>query len=225
MLYPTAPTPLRLMVLDDHAVVRHGLVSRLADEHDLSVVGSYATSRELLDALATQPAEIILMDFSLGPTDIDGLNLIRALKVRYPNCKTLVISAHYSAATVALALKAGARGYVGKNQDLSELITAVRTLAKGRIHLHPEMAAEIATRSEAALEHTDAEALTQSTGLSPREREVLRCCLEGMSVTQIAAKFSRNVNTISTQKQAAFRKLGIRTDNELFKIRHQLDKT
>ncbi|MNT27229.1 Transcriptional regulatory protein RcsB [compost metagenome] len=54
---------------------------------------------------------------------------------------------------------------------------------------------------------------------------MLRCCLEGLSVTQIAAKFSRNVNTISTQKHAAFRKLGIRTDNELFKIRHQLDKT
>jgi two-component system, NarL family, captular synthesis response regulator RcsB len=213
------------MVLDDHAVVRHGLVARLSEEADFSVVGSYATSRELLDALAGQPADIVLVDFSLGPSDIDGLNLIRALKIRHPGCKTLVISAHYSAATVALALKAGARGYVGKNQDLSELIAAVRTLARGRIHLHPEMAAEIATRSEDVLEHTDAEALTQNPLLSPREREVLRCCLEGMSVTQIAAKFSRNVNTISTQKQAAFRKLGIRTDNELFKIRHQLDKT
>jgi len=58
--------------------------------------------------------------------------------------------------------------------------------------------------------------------LSPREREVLRCCLEGMSVTQIAEKFARSVKTISGQKQAAFRKLGVRNDNELFKIQHQL---
>ena len=217
--------PLRLMVLDDHAVVRHGLVSRLTDEPDLSVVGSYATSRELLDALAAQPADIVIVDFSLGPSDIDGLNLIRALKIRYPASKTIIVSAHYSVATVALALKAGARGYVGKNQELDDLVTAIRTVARGRIYLHPEMAAEMATSAEGPSDHTDAEALTKNPLLSPREREVLRCCLEGMSVTQIAAKFSRNVNTISTQKQAAFRKLGIRTDNELFKIRHQLDKT
>lgn len=217
--------PLRLMVLDDHAVVRHGLVVRLAHEPDLSVVGSHATSRDLLDALATLPAEIVLMDFSLGPSDIDGLNLIRALTIRHPRSRTIVISAHYSAATVALALKAGARGYVGKHQELDELVTAIRTVGKGRIHLHPDMAADIATHAEASPGPTDAGALTKNPLLSPREREVLRCCLEGMSVTQIAAKFSRNVNTISTQKQAAFRKLGIRTDNELFKLRYQLDKT
>jgi len=217
--------PLRLMVLDDHAVVRHGLIVRLADEPDLSVVGSHATSRELLDALATLPADIVLMDFSLGPSDIDGLNLIRALTIRHPRSQTIVISAHYSAATVALALKAGARGYVGKNQDLSELVTAIRTVARGRVHLHPDMAADITMHTGASPGPTAAEALTTNPQLSPREREVLRCCLEGLSVTQIAAKFSRNVNTISTQKHAAFRKLGIRTDNELFKIRHQLDKT
>ncbi|PIF78758.1 LuxR family two component transcriptional regulator [Variovorax sp. 54] len=217
--------PLRLMVLDDHAVVRHGLITRLADEPDLSVVGSYGTSRELLGALATLPVDIVLMDFSLGPSDIDGLNLIRALTVRHPRSKTIVISAHYSVATVALALKAGARGYVGKGQELGELVAAIRTVSKGRIHLHPHMAADIASHAEASPGPTNAEALTKNPLLSPREREVLRCCLEGLSVTQIAAKFSRNVNTISTQKQAAFRKLGIRRDNELFKIRHQLDKT
>jgi len=225
MAHHLAAQPLRLMVLDDHAVVRHGLIARLADEPDLSVVGSHATSRELLDALATVAADVVLVDFSLGPSDIDGLNLLRALKVRHPRSRTIVISAHYSAATVALALKAGARGYVGKSQELDELVAAVRTVGKGRIHLHPDMAADIATLSEAASHHTDAEALTKHPQLSPREREVLRCCLEGLSVTQIATKFSRNVNTISTQKHAAFRKLGIRTDNELFKIRHQLDKT
>lgn len=220
-----AASPVRVMLLDDHAVVRHGLATRLEQEADLQVVGSFATSRELLDALSTQTADVVVMDFSLNPTDIDGLNLIRALKVRFPDSKTLVVSAHYNAATVALALRAGARGYVGKNQELTELVAAIRTIAHGRIHLHPEMAAEIATMPDETSEPTDAEALTQHSKLSPRESEVLRCCLDGMSVTQIAAKFSRSINTISTQKQSAFRKLGIRTDNELFKIRHQLDKT
>jgi len=174
MAHHLAAQPLRLMVLDDHAVVRHGLIARLADEPDLSVVGSHATSRELLDALATVAADVVLVDFSLGPSDIDGLNLLRALKVRHPRSRTIVISAHYSAATVALALKAGARGYVGKSQELDELVAAVRTVSKGRIHLHPDMAADIATLSEAASPHTDAEALTKNPLLSPPSA---RCCV------------------------------------------------
>jgi two-component system, NarL family, captular synthesis response regulator RcsB len=216
---------LRVVVLDDHAVVRHGLAQRLAQESDFSLIGSYATSQELLSALPTLAVDVAVIDFSLGPSDVDGLNLIRALKIRFPKNRTLVISAHYNAATVALALSAGAHGFVGKRQELDELISAIRVVANGRIYIEAEMAAEIAMVPNESSDYAGAEALTEHAKLSPREREVLRCSLDGMSVSQIAAKFSRNINTISTQKQSAFRKLGIRTDNELFKIRHQLDKT
>lgn len=211
------------MVLDDHPVVRHGLVTRLAEEVDFCVVGSYGNSRDLMDALNGAQVDVVLVDYSRGPTDIDGLNLIRALRARAPHSRTLVVSAHYNAATVGLALKAGARGYVGKGQDLSELVAAVRTVAGGRVHLHREMAAQLAARTKEVLGQINTEALVQPPRLSPREREVLRCYLDGMSVTQIATKFSRDPNTISAQKQAALRKLAVRTDNELFKIRHQLE--
>lgn len=219
----SAPAPLRLMVLDDHPVVRHGLVARLTEEVDFSVIGSYGSSRELIDAVGAAHVDVVLVDFSRGPADIDGLNLIRALKIRAPHSRTIVVSAHYNPATVGLALKAGARGYVGKGQDLSELVAAVRTVAGGRVHLHREMAAKLAARTKEVLGQINTEALVQPPRLSPREREVLRCYLDGMSVTQIATKFSRDPNTISAQKQAALRKLAVRTDNELFKIRHQLE--
>jgi two-component system, NarL family, captular synthesis response regulator RcsB len=214
-----------VILLDDHEVIRHGLAARLAQERDLEVIGSHASSRELLTGMAQRAADVAVIDFMLGPADIDGVNLIRAVKVKFPNSKILVFSAHYSPATVALALQAGARGFIGKSQDMDELVAAIHTVARGQIYLQQSMAAEVALFSEERSQlGKGVDTLISNRSLSPREREVLRCCLDGMSVSDIASKFSRSANTISTQKQSAFRKLGIRTDNELFKIRHQLEK-
>lgn len=225
--WTSGPT-VRIALLDDHAIVRYGLAGRLAEEPDFKVVGMFASSKEMMQGLREVPADLLLIDYSLGDNDIDGLNLIRALKVRFPDSKILVSSSHYNPATVALAMKAGARGFVGKSQDLAELIQAIRTISLGRVHLNNAMAAEMS--SLLAVEPAPAsgegepaaDSLVEQNELSPREREVLRCCLDGMSVTQIADKFARSVKTISGQKQSAFRKLGVRNDSELFKIQHQL---
>ncbi|NUU00905.1 response regulator transcription factor [Herbaspirillum robiniae] len=227
MTWTSAPT-VRIALLDDHAVVRYGLAGRLSEEPDFQVVGMFATSREMMAALRVTPADLLLIDYSLGSNDIDGLNLIRALKVRFPDSKILVSSSHYNPATVALAMKAGARGFVGKSQELTELIQAIRTVSLGRVHLNNAMAAELSSMlsTEAAEgapgDEPVSDSLAESNELSPREREVLRCCLDGMTVTQIGEKFARSVKTISGQKQSAFRKLGVRNDSELFKIQHQL---
>ena len=225
----TGAAPLHIALLDDHTVVRHGLLELLGEEADFHIVGAFASSRELIAELRTTPAELLLIDYALAPDDIDGLNLIRALSVRFPESKILVVSAHYNPATVALALRAGARGFVGKNQPLADIVGAIRTVARGHTYLNPALEVEFAyLLSDTALQddasdHALPTAVQDSfSELSPREREVLRCCLNGMSVTQIAEKFERSTKTISTQKHAAFRKLGIRTDNELFKMHRQL---
>ncbi|KAF1039744.1 MAG: Transcriptional regulatory protein UhpA [Herbaspirillum frisingense] len=220
----TSVSTVRIALLDDHAVVRYGFARRLAEEPDFQVVGIFATSRELMASLRTTPADLLIIDYALGSNDIDGLNLIRVLKVRFPRCKILVSSSHYNPATVALAMKAGARGFVGKSQELSELIQAVRVVSVGRVHLSGFMAGELdAMMTAGAAAALRSDSLSEHAALSPREREVLRCCLDGMTVTEIAEKFARSVKTISGQKQSAFRKLGVRNDNELFKIQHQID--
>jgi two-component system, NarL family, captular synthesis response regulator RcsB len=225
----TGATPLHIALLDDHTVVRHGLLELLGEESDFHIVGAFANSRELIAELRITPAELLLIDYALAPDDIDGLNLIRALSVRFPESKILVVSAHYNPATVALALRAGARGFVGKNQPLADIVGAIRTVARGHTYLNPALEVEFAYLLSDAAQQDDASenafpAAVQDSfsELSPRERRVLRCCLNGMSVTQIAEKFGRSTKTISTQKHAAFRKLGIRTDNELFKMHRQL---
>lgn len=141
----TATRPIRVVVLDDHAVVRHGLAARLKQEADIEVSGMFASGREVVQALKdnTVEVDILLMDYSLGPAEIDGLNLIRLIRVRYPELKILVASAHHNKATVGLVMHAGARGFVGKEEELSELVRAIRTVAAGGKRLNATLAAEM----------------------------------------------------------------------------------
>lgn len=216
---------LQIALLDDHAIVRHGLVNRLVQEPDFEVVGVYARSRELMAGLLTHPAEVLLLDFVLGPHELDGILLIRALRVKYPGCRILVFSTHHDAATVILALRVGARGFIGKGEDMSQLISAVRLVASGAVYLSADMAYRVA---EATAVNNDGEEQSRDdamrfVSLSAREQEVIRCYLSGMTITEIAEKFSRSIKTISSQKASAFRKLGVMSNNELFRIKHIIE--
>ena len=216
-----------VMLLDDHEMVRQGIELALSKEADLNVIGSFGTARQLLEALALRSADIVVMDFILGPSDMDGLSLIQALNRRFSQCRPIVVSSHYTPATVSLALKAGSWGVLGKTQNLIELITAIRTVAQGRIYLQPCMLPTLRgmppIRDIATTRSKNELSVPQRLHacLTPKEQEVLRCFLDGMTVNSIAAKFSRSASTISTQKQSAYRKLGIRSDCELFKFSHQ----
>lgn len=215
------------MLLDDHAMLRQGIELGLSNETDLHVVGSFGTAKELLEALARRPADVVVMDFILAPSDNDGLSLIQALNRRFSQCRPLIVCSHYTPATVSLSLKAGCWGILGKTQNLTELITAIRTVAQGRIYLQPCMVPAL-QGMQSMLEVVSmkskmdyATPLRLHACLTPKEQEVLRCFLDGMSVNSIAAKFSRSASTISTQKQSAYRKLGIKNDSELFKFTQQ----
>lgn len=216
---------LKIALLDDHAIVRHGLIDRLQQEPDFEVVGVYARSRDAMAGLALAPAEVLLLDFVLGPSELDGILLIRALRVKHPLCRILIFSAHHDAATVILALRVGARGFLGKGEDIDRLVNAVRLVASGEVYLSPDMAYRVA---EATVVNYDGgeknrdEAL-RFVSLSAREQDVIRCYLAGMTITEIAEKFNRSIKTISSQKASAFRKLGVVSNNELFRIKHIIE--
>lgn len=221
---------IRVALLDDHAIVRHGIVSQLSKEPDFLIVGSYENSRTMITGLRGAPADVLLVDYALGPSEIDGVSLIRALRTKFPESRILVFSSHYEPATVALALRVGARGFVGKSQDMSEIVKAIRAVAAGSVYLDADMSYRLAEsstgdaqESEPAMDEAQAKLLAGSK-LSIKEREVIRCFLDGMTVSQIAEKFGRSAKTISTQKSMAFRKLGVTSDNELFKLKHMLEE-
>jgi two-component system, NarL family, captular synthesis response regulator RcsB len=224
----SAENPIRLALLDDHAIVRHGLSNRFSKEPDLHVVGVYATGREMIGGLRITPAEVLVVDYSLGPTEIDGINLLQVLKIKYPLSKIVVASSHNNPATVELMMRAGAKGFVAKTEPLSSLIEAIRVVAAGGTYavgveeILPEESELSMASGDLALNADAApEAKEKNRSLSPREREVIRCCLDGMSVIEIAQKFSKSRKTISNQKQSAMSKLGLHTDSELFELRDQ----
>ena len=223
-------SPLRIILLDDHALIREALEIRFSLEADFKVQGVYSTSRELLDSLNRAEADLVVLDYQLADADIDGLRLIQSVRRHHPSIRIVIYSSSEKPATVNMSIRAGANGFVGKSQPTDELLRAVRMVALDRIYLAPAMAAELEKIPAAQMlpegdDPDHAFTLSDQPNLSPKESEVLRCCLEGMSVSQIASKFTRSRKTISGQKQAAFRKLGIKTDTELFKLQVQLKKS
>lgn len=195
----------RVALLDDHALVLKGLIAHLEKSPSIVVLGSHASSRPFRAMLAEMPVDVALIDYSLALDDIDGIALIKLLRASYPKMKILVVSAHDQGLVIHSLRQAGANGFVAKSQDPDEVIRAIDAVMTGREYLPPRLQ-----------EKADPADLV---ALSPRECEVIRQLLEGLTVGQIASRSGRSLKTISTQKTAAFRKLRITSDNELYLLR------
>jgi two-component system, NarL family, captular synthesis response regulator RcsB len=223
-------SPLRIGLLDDHALIREALKIRLSMESDFKVVGVYSGSDELIGALREEQIDLLVLDYQLSDGELDGLRLIQMLRSHYPSMLILIFSSRERPAIVNMTIHGGANGFFGKSQPTEELMCAIRMVARGHLYLSPAMASElervpVAQAVEAGEEILTGrgEELVDYPTLSPKEREVLRCLLEGLSVAEIAIKFSRSRKTISGQKQAALKKLAVRTDSELFKLQVHLE--
>ena len=151
------------------------------------------------------PVDVAIIDYSLALDDIDGIALIKQLRAAYPRMKILVVSAHDQGLVIHSLRQAGADGFVAKSQEPDDVIRAIDAIMTGRGFL-----------PQRGVESDDPPALVP---LSPREWEVIRQLLEGLTVGQIATRSGRSLKTISTQKSAAFRKLRISSDNELYLLR------
>lgn len=213
---------LRVMLLEDHVLVRHGMEWLLQQDDGIEVVGSFSTPQELFAALKHAHPDVIVTDYALGSAAIDGQRLIRRLCLAYPHVRVLVVTSHGNLATMALVKRAGAHGFIGKTEHEAKLLRAIRVVAAGRTYFGRQLA-DSAKRFDTNDKPGQAvgDELLDHPKLSAREQEVLRCMLDGLSITAIARKFSRSVATISAQKSSAFRKLGLGASHELFKLRYQ----
>ena len=202
--------PINIAILDDHVIVRHGIELALATQKNFVVTGAYSSSQELLKGLLSKPAQILIVDYSLQAHDMDGINLLRMLAIKFPECKIIAMSSFDDATTIALIKNAGALLFVSKAQPLDVLIGAIFQLAQtsGDFILDPN-------RFYVA---RNANVVPLSRLLTARENEVIRCVLEGMSVSQIAHKFFKSRKTISAQKMSAFSKLNVHSDQELVEL-------
>lgn len=205
---PRRPVLCRVVLLDDHEVVRYGVALHLAGTGDIQLLDNVGTSAELLRILADAPVSVVVMDYVLAPADMGGGALITLIRMRHPGCQIIVLSAH--AGIEHLAMAAGAHAFVHKARPLPELVRTIRCLVNSKatqLGRPPAYARnEALPASPASIDHPV---------LSERERQVLRLWLQGTPLLQIAAQLGTRTNTVSAQKCAAMRKLGITNDNEL----------
>jgi len=199
----TAP-PLRILIADDHAIVRQGLKLLIDSQPDMTVVAEAADGTAALEqARALQP-DVVVIDISMP--GMSGLTATRALKQRHPDMTVIVLTRHEDDSYLEELLRAGASGYVLKQSAPAEFLQAIRAVAAGGIYLDPAMTSRVADGMFAG--HVQVSDAARAT-ISDRETEVLRLVAVGHSNLEIAERLKISVKTVEVHKANAMRKLGL----------------
>jgi Response regulator containing a CheY-like receiver domain and an HTH DNA-binding domain len=207
---------IRIVVVDDHAVVRSGLKMLLNDKHDMEVVGEASDGEEGIREAERLHPDVVLMDLSM-PHGMDGLTATRELKSRMPDVAVLILTMHDDDEYLFRAIHAGASGYVLKSAPHEELTAAVRSVAGGDAYLNPTATRRLMNEY---LEQMRGGGRPANT-LSEREKEVLTLIAKGYSNKEIADRLMISVKTVETHKSNVMEKLGLRSRPELVKFAMQ----
>ena len=189
---------IRVMVVDDHPIVRQGLVSVLSDAEELDVVGEASSAVEALAKLGRLRPDVVLLDLEMP--DVDGVAAIPQLLARLPGIQILVFTAYDTDERVLGAIRAGAKGYLLKGASAEDIARGIRTIHAGGSFLEPRVASKL--MAELASPRSPAPAL------SGREREVLRLVADGLPTKQIALTLSISERTVKFHVNSIFHKLG-----------------
>lgn len=201
----------RILLADDHQIVRDGLKRILAATPDLQVAGEAASGDEALALAKANDYDIAMLDMSMP--GLSGIDLIKRLRIEKPRLKLLVLSMHGEQQYAARALKAGASGYLNKDSAGEQLVSALRRIAAGGVYITEAAAATLLQAGKSAHD-----------ALSDREFEVLRLLVEGLGPTDIAGRLHLSVKTVSTHKTRILEKLNLKSTAELvrYALEHRL---
>jgi len=203
---------IRVVVADDHTILREGLRQLLGGEADIEVVAEAGDGHEVLARVRALAFDVLLLDMSMPGKS--GIELIKQVKAEKPKLRVLVLSMHEEKQYAVRAIKAGASGYVTKDSAGTQLVTAIRRVAGGGAFITAEVAEQLALGAM-----PDAE-IAPHGRLSDREFEVLRLLVAGHTVTETAAMLNLSGKTVSTHKARLMEKLGI--DNQADLVRYAM---
>jgi len=198
---------IRIVIADDHPIVRAGFRQLVAEDPQLRVVAEAGDTAELLAVLAAHEADVVLLDISMP--GIAFLDLVRRIRTTRPRARILVVSMHPEDQVAVRAIEAGADGYVMKTQSADELVGAIRKVHAGGKHVGPalaeRLAAELAARRDGRARRD----------LSAREREILMLLGSGKSLKEIGARLTLSPKTVSTYRSRILTKLALKTNADL----------
>jgi two-component system invasion response regulator UvrY len=207
---------IRLLICDDHAIVRQGLKQVLADTPDVEVVAEAGDGPAAIQGVRRGGIDVLLLDIALPGRD--GLDVLKQVHQENPKLPVLIISTYPEKQYALRSLRLGAAGYLNKGADPGELVAAIRKVAQGGMFVSPTVAETLAS------------AMRKDSGqpphelLSPREYQVFTLIAAGKTLSEIAAQLSLSLNTVSTYRARVMEKIGTHNDVEtaLYAVRHHL---
>jgi len=207
---PGQPATRKILIVDDHPVLRRGLAALIESEPGLAVCGEAATCRAALDAIGTNQPDLVIVDLVL--VGCDGLDLIKDMKMRHPQIPALVLSMHDEAVYAERSLRAGARGYITKQELDDTLLTAIHRLLDGEMFMSRKLEVRLAAKFVTGRTLDTSSALN---ALSDRELQVFRLIGQGRSTRQIAETLHLSIKTIESHREHIKQKLRIESSAEL----------
>lgn len=208
---------IRLMLVDDHQVVRSGLRMLLASESDIDIIGEAGTAEEAIASILDIKPDVVLMD--IGLPDKSGIEATKEIKAKLPDVAIVALTIHEDAEYFFKMLDAGASGYVPKRAAPEELVSAIQSAANGEVYLYPSMA-KLLVRDYLAGESDDKE--KQQDGLTEREHEVLILLAEGATNDEIGKQLVISPKTVARHRENIMHKLNLHSRTEL--VRYAIRK-
>lgn len=202
--------PIRILLADDHDILREGLRRMLEKEHDMEVVGEAGDGRSTVKMAGKLLPDVVVMDITMP--DLNGMDATRKIISEVPGTKVLALSMHQDLHYISGMLEAGAAGYVLKGSKFEELVTAIRSVSRKNVYLSPKIADMVVNGYLGKGPKKFAKPI-----LSNREREVLQLLAEGNSVKETAYKLNVSAKTVETHRRHVMEKLQIKNSSEIVK--------
>ncbi|GAB3795714.1 response regulator transcription factor [Spirosoma humi] len=215
---------IRILIADDHSVVRKGIRMLLEDEADVQIVGEASDGDEAIDLLASIDTDVLLLDITMPR--MSGLDALKVISLQYPSVRTLMFSMHNNPDYILKAVQHGAAGYLLKDTGLEEMLRAVRTVVNGDLY-YPPNASSVIIRTLILPGTTPRNESTPSGSkttlsiwnrITSREAQVLTCLIDGMSSPAIADHFGISPNTVANQRASIIRKAGVKNTVDLIRL-------
>jgi DNA-binding NarL/FixJ family response regulator len=212
----TSKAKIRVLIADDHAIVREGLKQILADTRDIVVAGDAENGAEAIKTVRACECDVLLLDISMP--DRSGIDVLKQIKGEFPKLPVLMLTMHREDQYAIRSLKAGAAGFLNKQSAPAELVNAIRQVAAGRKYISPALAQELANQV------ADDRKVPPHEILSDREYQTLTMIASGKTVSDIAAELTLSVKTISMYRSRLLQKMKLRHNAELthYAIRNHL---
>ena len=203
----------RILIADDHAMFRQGIRAVLSGEADMEIVGEASNAAEAVEKASELRPDIVLMDIDM--TGMCSFEATRIIRRNRPEARVIMLTMHSHEEYLAQCMEVGGGGYVLKEAACSQLVVAIRDVARGGSYLSPRMLTRLVEDFRSRLNKTTSGITSRMTSLTPREREVMKFLAEGNSVKEIAETLSLSVKTVEAHKFNLMRKLDIHNRSQL----------